>query len=99
VRDERIDKVLEIFEEKQLNLTVPTSIQIPLSFNEGQIVFYSESDLENTTNLINEFLNKFASDSSTRIFNWEENDTLFFGTIKVIDGIPEMHYIEIQIGK
>ena len=99
VRDERIDKVLEIFEEKQLNLTVPTSIQIPLSFNEGQIVFYSESDLEDTTNLVNEFLNKFASDSSTRIFNWEENDTLFFGTIKVIDGIPEMHYIEIQIGK
>jgi hypothetical protein len=55
--------------------------------------------LEDTTNLVNEFLNKFASDSSTRIFNWEENDTLFFGTIKVVDGIPEMHFIEIQIGK
>ena len=99
VRDERIDKVMEIFEEKQLNVTVPTSIQIPLSFNEGKIVFYSESDLEDTTNLINEFLNKFASDSSTRVFNWEEDDTLFFGTVKLVDGIPEMHYIEIQIGK
>jgi len=99
VRDERITKVMAIFEEKQLNVTVPTSIQIPLSFNEGEIVFYSESDLEDTTNLINEFLNEFASVSGTRVFNWEENDTLFFGTIKLVDGIPEMHYIEIQIGK
>ena len=99
VRDDRITKVMAIFEEKQLNVTVPTSIQIPLSFNEGEIVFYSESDLEDTTNLINEFLNEFASVSGTRVFNWEENDTLFFGTIKLVDGIPEMHYIEIQIGK
>jgi len=99
VRDERITKVMAIFEEKQLNVTVPTSIQIPLSFSEGEIVFYSESDLEDTTNLINEFLNEFASVSGTRVFNWEENDTLFFGTIKLVDGIPEMHYIEIQIGK
>ena len=99
VRDERITKVMDIFEEKQLNVTVPTSIQIPLSFNEGEIVFYSESDLEDTTNLINEFLNEFASVSGTRVFNWEEDDTLFFGTIKLVDGIPEMHYIEIQIGK
>ena len=99
VRDERITKVMDIFEEKQLNVTVPTSIQIPLSFNEGEIVFYSESDLEDTTNLINEFLDEFASVSGTRVFNWEEDDTLFFGTIKLVDGIPEMHYIEIQIGK
>ena len=99
VRDERITKVMDIFEEKQLNVTVPTSIQIPLSFSEGEIVFYSESDLEDTTNLINEFLNEFASVSGTRVFNWEEDDTLFFGTIKLVDGIPEMHYIEIQIGK
>ena len=99
VRDDRITKVMAIFEEKQLNVTVPTSIQIPLSFNEGEIVFYSESDLEDTTNLINEFLNEFASVSGTRVFNWEEDDTLFFGTIKLVDGIPEMHYIEIQIGK
>ena len=90
---------MEIFEEKQLNVTIPTSIQVPLSFNEGMIVFYSESDLENTTNLIDEFLNKFASESGTRIFNWEEDDTLFFGTVKLVDGIAEMHYIEIQIGK
>ena len=99
VRDDRITKVMAIFEEQQLNVTVPTSIQIPLSFNEGEIVFYSESDLEDTTNLINEFLNEFASVSGTRVFNWEEDDTLFFGTIKLVDGIPEMHYIEIQIGK
>ena len=99
VRDDRITKVMAIFEEKQLNVTVPTSIQIPLSFNEGEIVFYSESDLEDTTNLINEFLDEFASVSGTRVFNWEESDTLFFGTIKLVDGIPEMHYIEIQIGK
>jgi len=99
VRDERITKVMAIFEEKQLNVTVPTSIQIPLSFSEGEIVFYSESDLEDTTNLINEFLNEFASVSGTRVFNWEEDDTLFFGTINLVDGIPEMHYIEIQIGK
>ena len=95
----RIDTIMSVFEENNIQVTTPTSIQIPLSFNEGEIVFYSESDLEDTTNLINEFLNEFASVSGTRVFNWEESDTLFFGTIKLVDGIPEMHYIEIQIGK
>ncbi len=44
-----------------LQITKPTAIQFPLSFEEGQIVFFNESD--------------------------------------GLDGIAEIHYIQIQIGK
>ena len=47
-KEERIEKVLSIFEEKGLVMIKPTSIQIPISFLEGEIVFYTESDLEDT---------------------------------------------------
>ena len=40
-RDQRIEKVLKIFEEKGFTLITPTTMQIPLSFEEGQIVYYT----------------------------------------------------------
>jgi hypothetical protein len=30
---------------------------------------------------------------------WEEEDVLNFGTIVLVQNIPEMHYISIEIGK
>ena len=30
---------------------------------------------------------------------WEKDDLVNFGTIILIDGVPEMHYISIEVGK
>ena len=96
-KDERIEKVLSIFEEKGLVMIKPTSIQIPISFLEGEIVFYTESDLEDTERVITDFVENMVV--SPRIMMWEDESVIYLGTVKVVDGIAELHYISIQVGK
>ena len=81
-----------------LQITKPTAIQIPLSFEEGQIVFFNESDASATQEMIDEFVSKYATGTS-RVLMWEEDTSLYFGVINTVDGIAEIHYIKIQIGK
>ena len=98
-RDGRIDALKSIFEGEELEILTPSSIQIPLSFKEGEIVFYTRSDLDETEKLISNFVDDFVKPRSERIFMWEEEDVLNFGTIVLVQNIPEMHYISIEIGK
>ena len=92
----REDAVLSVFEEKEIQLTTPTNIQIPLSFSIGDIAFYSKADLESTTELITKFIDE-AGDK--RILMWEVEDTMNFGYLKVVDNVTELHYIAIEVGK
>ena len=96
-KEERIAKVLAIFEEKGLVMIKPTSIQIPISFLEGEIVFYTESDLEDTEKVITDFVENMVV--SPRIMMWEDESVIYLGTVKVVEGIAELHYISIQVGK
>jgi hypothetical protein len=75
----------------------PTSIQIPISFLEGEIVFYTESDLEDTEKVITDFVENMVV--SPRIMMWEDESVIYLGTVKVVEGIAELHYISIQVGK
>ena len=93
----RIDTIMSVFEESNIQVTTPTSIQIPLSFSVGEIAFYSKSDLEDTTQLITQFINEAGS--GKRILMWEEGDILNFGYLKVVDDVTELHYISIEVGK
>ena len=97
-KDERIEKVMLMFDEKGLVLTKPTSLQIPISFLEGEIVFYTEADLEDTENMISEFVKDHLG-SSTRILMWEEESVIYLGSVNLVDGVAELHYISIQFGK
>ena len=96
-KEERIEKVLSIFEEKGLVMIKPTSIQIPISFLEGEIVFYTESDLEDTEIMISDFVENMVV--SPRIMMWEDESVIYLGTVNVVEGIAELHYISIQVGK
>ena len=97
-KDERIAKVMAIFDEKDLVLTKPTSIQIPISFLEGEIVFYTEADLEDTEKVISDFVEDHLG-SSSRILMWEDESVIYLGSVKIVDGVAELHYISIQVGK
>ena len=98
-KDARIDAVLSIFEEKGITLTTPTSIQIPLSFSIGDISFYTKSDLESTTELITQFINEAGVGKRTLMWEVEEENTINFGYLKLVNGISELHYITIEVGR
>ncbi len=98
-RTARIDAIKSVFEGEELEILIPSSIQIPLSFKEGEIVFYIPADQDGTEELISEFIDDFVKPRTDRVFMWEEEDVLNFGTILTVQNIPEMHYISIEVGK
>ena len=98
VRSDRIDIIKKVFEENNITVSEPTSIQIPLSFKEGELFFFTESDRENTKEFLNEFIDNFVKPRSDRVFMWQEENNLNIGTIYVKDGISEIHYVSIEVG-
>jgi len=98
IRSDRIDIIKSVFEENNITVSEPTSIQIPLSFNEGQLFFFTESDRINTEEFLNEFIDDFVKPRSDRVFMWKEENNLNIGTIFVKDGISEIHYVSIEVG-
>ncbi|MCV0393620.1 MAG: UPF0182 family protein [Nitrosopumilus sp.] len=98
VKSDRIDIVKSIFAENEITISEPTSIQIPLSFNEGEIIFFTESDREDIEGFLSKFIDDFVKPRSDRVFMWQEDNNLNIGTIFVKNAIPEMHYISIEVG-
>ncbi|MFZ9005266.1 MAG: hypothetical protein ACO293_00600, partial [Nitrosopumilaceae archaeon] len=97
-RQDRIDIIKLIFESEGIEISEPTSIQVPLSFKEGEIFFFTENDREDTEAFLTQFIDDFVKPRSERIFMWEDENRFNIGTIVVKDSIPEMHYIAIEVG-
>jgi len=98
VKSDRIDIIKSVFEENDIIISEPTSVQVPLSFNEGELFFFTENDRADAEEFISKFIDDFVKPRSDRVFMWQEETDLNIGTIFVKDGIPEMHYISIEVG-
>ncbi|NNL59336.1 MAG: hypothetical protein HKP31_07755, partial [Nitrosopumilus sp.] len=98
VKSDRIDIIKLIFAENDITISEPTSIQIPLSFNEGEIIFFTESDRADIEDFLSKFIDDFVKPRSERVFMWQEENHLNIGTIYVKNAIPEMHYVSIEVG-
>ena len=59
-RTARIAKITSIFKDNNIELLTPDAIQVPLSFNEGKIAFFTQSDLNATETVILEFVDDFV---------------------------------------
>ncbi|MEK9682608.1 MAG: UPF0182 family protein [Nitrosopumilus sp.] len=97
-RNDRIDIIKKVFEENEITVSEPTSIQIPLSFNEGELIFFTENDREETVEFLSQFIDDFVKPRSDRVFMWQDENYLNIGTIYVKDGISEIHYVSIEVG-
>ncbi len=98
VRTDRIDIIKSVFETNGISVSEPTAIQIPLSFNEGELFFFTESDRADAEEFLLEFIDDFVKPRSDRVFMWEEDTNLNIGTVYVKDGLPEIHYVSIEVG-
>ncbi|MEO2264995.1 MAG: UPF0182 family protein [Nitrosopumilus sp.] len=98
VRSERIDIIKSVFEENDITIAEPTTVQVQLSFNEGALFFFTENDRIGTEEFLSQFIDDFVKPRSDRIFMWHEENNLNIGAIFVKDGISEMHYVSIEVG-
>ena len=97
-KEDRIKIIKDVFKENGIDVAEPTSIQIPLSFNEGNLFFFTESDTEDTKEFLSEFIDDFVKPRSDRVFMWQEENNLNIGTVFVKDGISEIHFVSIEVG-
>ncbi len=97
-RQDRIDIIKSTFENEGIEISEPTTIQVPLSFSEGDMFFFTEDERDDTQEFLSEFINDFGLRKSERVFIWEEENSLNIGTIVVKDNIPELHYISVEVG-
>jgi len=97
-RQDRIDIIKSTFENEGIEISEPTTIQVPLSFSEGDMFFFTEDERDDTQEFLSEFINDFGLRKSERVFMWEEENSLNIGTIVVKDNIPELHYISVEVG-
>ena len=95
----RIEAIKSVFEDKGIEIAMPTSLQIPISFKEGEISLFTQTDLEATNELLAKFTDDFVVPRSTRVLMWQDEDTVNIGTIVTIDNVAELHYISIEVGK
>ncbi len=98
VRSDRIDIIKLVFETNGISISEPTAIQIPVSFNEGELFFFTESDRADTEEFLLEFIDDFVKPRTDRVFMWQEDTNLNIGTVLVKDELPEIHYISIEVG-
>lgn len=98
-KEARLAKVKSVFEEKGVEIIMPTSVSIPLSFKEGEVSLFSQADAEATDELLDKFVNDFVLQKTKRVIMWQDEDTINFGTIITVEGVPELHYIAIEVGK
>jgi uncharacterized membrane protein (UPF0182 family) len=94
----RIDIIKSLFKEKGLDVSEPTSIQIPLSYREGQISFFTENERVDTEDFISKFIDNFVKPRSDHVYMWQEKTNLNIGTIVIKDNIAEMHYVSVEVG-
>jgi hypothetical protein len=98
VRSDRINIIRSVFEKNDIAVSEPTSIQIPLSFNEGELFFFTENDRADAEEFLSKFIDDFVKPRSDRVFMWEDEINLNIGTVFEKDGLPEMHYVSIEVG-
>lgn len=97
-RESRLNATMQVIEERGIELAKPTTIQIPLTFKEGEVFYYTVTDHEETVSFVNEFIDDFVVPRTDRVFVWEEGTAINIGTIVVHDDIAEMHYITVEVG-
>ena len=93
-----MDIVKAVFEDNEIMVVEPTSIQVPLAFSQGEIVFFTENEREDVEELLSVFIDDFVKPRSERVFVWDDDNYVNVGTIIVKDDIPEMHYVTVEVG-
>lgn len=99
-RDERVDTVKSIFEKRGLEIVTPTSLQIPISFNEGTVSLLTRNDMASAEETLDEFIDRFVIPETKRVILWrDDSSSVTMGVIVVVDNIPEFHYVRVNVGE
>ena len=77
-----------------VNVVRPDEIPSLFKFNEHRLD--STEDVATTQNVIDEFISKWITPYDvTRVYYWEDDEAINYGSVITINGVSELHYISI----
>ena len=98
-RAAKISTIVELFEEKRIEIVRPTAISVPLTFLEKQVEYDDERDFEDVKNTVDDFVDKWVTETGAkRILLWEQGENVNLGVVTIFDGVTEIHYIAVKVG-
>ncbi|HLE34578.1 MAG TPA: UPF0182 family protein, partial [Nitrososphaerales archaeon] len=98
-RDTKVKNIVQLFEEKELEIVRPTAISVPLTFLEKQVEYDNEGDFEDVKTSVNDFINKWVTEGGAkRVLIWDQGENVNFGVVTMFEGITEVHYIAVKVG-
>ena len=93
--DERIQKLIELFESNGIEVIQPEGRPNPhVSFLEGSARYVTASELITTSDFISEFVTDLSTD---KVILWFDESNAYFGFLINVDGVVELHYITISL--
>ena len=95
--EERIAKLVEVFEESGLTVLMPTAVSPSVSFLEGSVRYVSEEDWINVQPLLNEFLELCDVYQASRVFVWRVEGKVNMGILVHVEDFLELHYIIVEL--
>ena len=97
-REDRVNIIRSSFTDAGIEILEPTSIQVPLSFKQGEMFFFTDSDKADVQEFLDQFIEDYVIPRSEHVLLWEEENNLNIGTIVIRDEITEMHYVSVEVG-
>ncbi|MFB0503199.1 MAG: UPF0182 family protein, partial [Candidatus Bathyarchaeia archaeon] len=95
--EERITKLIGVFQEAGLSVLRPETISPDVSFVKGIVRYVSEEDWNNTQALLNSFLELCDVFDASRVFMWTEDSKVNFGIMVHVEEVLELHYITVEL--
>ncbi len=95
--EERIEKMIKVFEEAGLKVLKPVTVNPDVSFLEGTARYVSENNWNDTLSLINSLINLSEKYDTSRVFMWMEDGKVNFGILVNVENVLELHYITVEL--
>jgi len=95
--EERITKLIGVFQEAGLSVLRPETISPDVSFLKGSAKYVSDEDWNNTQALLNSFLELRNAFDASRVFMWTEDSKVNFGIMVHVEEVLELHYITVEL--
>ncbi|MEM2905400.1 MAG: UPF0182 family protein [Candidatus Bathyarchaeia archaeon] len=96
-REQRKSAILRLFEESNLTVLQPLSVNPHVSFTEGAARYVAEEEWEAAEALVNAFIQQWGMPAG-KVLMWSEDSQVNFGVLVNVGGVVELHSITIDLG-
>ena len=87
-------QITEILSANGITVVNPDEIPSLFKFKEKELSYNSDS--ETIQLIMNDFIKNWITPyDNTRVYSWEDEDTINYGSVVNINGVSELHYISI----